>query len=118
MYAFYDDIVLKNWLFSHSILNLNKESRKVNNILWVYVHNYSKLWLLIICILGILCLLLVLQNLSFYRHLACEEDRESTALLLVKAGADLDIQNKEKKSPLAMCSSKLKNELINLKNML
>ncbi|XP_063533585.1 26S proteasome non-ATPase regulatory subunit 10-like isoform X1 [Cydia strobilella] len=47
-------------------------------------------------------------------HLACEEDRESAAIMLVKAGAALDIMNKEKKTPLDLCSIKLRHTLISL----
>ncbi|XP_032520773.2 26S proteasome non-ATPase regulatory subunit 10-like [Danaus plexippus] len=47
-------------------------------------------------------------------HLSCEEDREAVACLLVKAGASLEIQNKEKKTPLDLCSNKLRQLLINL----
>ncbi|KAL1505241.1 hypothetical protein ABEB36_004848 [Hypothenemus hampei] len=40
-------------------------------------------------------------------HLACEEDRQEEAILLVKNGADLNLQNKERQTPLDMCSPKL-----------
>lgn len=40
-------------------------------------------------------------------HLACEEDRQDEALLLVANGADPSTQNKEKNSPLDLCSVKL-----------
>ncbi|XP_066150230.1 26S proteasome non-ATPase regulatory subunit 10-like [Euwallacea fornicatus] len=40
-------------------------------------------------------------------HLACEEDRQEEALLLVKNGADLTLMNKERQSPLDLCSPKL-----------
>ncbi|XP_034830693.1 26S proteasome non-ATPase regulatory subunit 10-like [Maniola hyperantus] len=47
-------------------------------------------------------------------HLACEEDREATARMLVQAEANLNVINKEKKTPLDVCSNKLKKSLINL----
>lgn len=40
-------------------------------------------------------------------HLACEEDRQDEAMLLVENGADPKILNKEKQSPLDLCSLKL-----------
>lgn len=36
----------------------------------------------------------------FHSHYACEEKRLADAKLLVRCGARLDIQNKEKKTPL------------------
>ncbi|XP_038211865.1 26S proteasome non-ATPase regulatory subunit 10-like [Zerene cesonia] len=47
-------------------------------------------------------------------HLACEEEREGVASMLVKAGAQLDIKNKEEKTPLDLTSSKLKQTLLSL----
>ncbi|XP_035433063.2 26S proteasome non-ATPase regulatory subunit 10 [Spodoptera frugiperda] len=47
-------------------------------------------------------------------HIACEEDREAVACMLVKAGADLEIANKDKKTPLDLCSAKLRNVLSTL----
>ncbi|XP_059047017.1 26S proteasome non-ATPase regulatory subunit 10-like [Achroia grisella] len=47
-------------------------------------------------------------------HLACEEDREAVACMLVKAGADLHIKNKEQKSPLDLSSLKLQKCLTRL----
>ncbi|XP_013143652.1 PREDICTED: 26S proteasome non-ATPase regulatory subunit 10-like [Papilio polytes] len=47
-------------------------------------------------------------------HLACEEEREAVACMLVKAGASFSIKNKEEKTPLDLCSNKLKNMLHNL----
>ncbi|GBP41977.1 26S proteasome non-ATPase regulatory subunit 10 [Eumeta japonica] len=44
-------------------------------------------------------------------HLACEEDREQEAILLTKAGASLQIKNKEQKTPLDLSSKKLKKTL-------
>lgn len=49
-----------------------------------------------------------------FRHLACEEEREVAACMLFKAGADLNLSNKDKKTPLDMCSSKLKKTLNSL----
>lgn len=40
-------------------------------------------------------------------HLACEEDRQDEAKLLVKNGADLDIKNKDKLTPLDLCTPSL-----------
>lgn len=40
-------------------------------------------------------------------HLACEEDQQDIALLLVKNGADITLNNKEKKTALDYCSPKL-----------
>ncbi|CAH0723418.1 unnamed protein product, partial [Brenthis ino] len=47
-------------------------------------------------------------------YLSCEEDREAVASMLVKAGASVHVKNKEGKTPLDVCSTKLKNILINL----
>ncbi|KAJ0177213.1 hypothetical protein K1T71_007222 [Dendrolimus kikuchii] len=47
-------------------------------------------------------------------HLACEEDREAIACMLVKANANINLQNKEKKTPLDVCTPKLKKTLISL----
>lgn len=44
-------------------------------------------------------------------HLACEEDRQEEAKLLVFHGADLEITNKDKKTPLDLCSRALFNLL-------
>lgn len=41
-------------------------------------------------------------------HLACEEDRQEEAKLLVQYGADLEIKNKEEKTPLDLCSPALR----------
>lgn len=40
-------------------------------------------------------------------HLACEEDRQEEAKLLVQNGASLDIKNKEEKTPLDLCTPSL-----------
>lgn len=55
-----------------------------------------------------------LNILTCFRHLACEEEREAVACMLVKAGASFSIKNKEEKTPLDLCSNKLKNMLHNL----
>ncbi|XP_068632103.1 26S proteasome non-ATPase regulatory subunit 10-like [Battus philenor] len=47
-------------------------------------------------------------------HLACEEDREAVACMLVKAGASVSIKNKENKTPLDLCSTKLKKMLCDI----
>ncbi|XP_047024086.1 26S proteasome non-ATPase regulatory subunit 10-like [Helicoverpa zea] len=45
-------------------------------------------------------------------HIACEEDREAVACMLVKAGANMELANKDKKTPLELSSSpKLRNIL-------
>ncbi|KAJ8730108.1 hypothetical protein PYW07_017146 [Mythimna separata] len=44
-------------------------------------------------------------------HLACEEGREQVACMLVKAGASLEIADKNKKTPLDLSSAKLRNIL-------
>lgn len=40
-------------------------------------------------------------------HLACEEDRQDEAVLLVQAGAKLDVNNKERRTPLDLCNTYL-----------
>lgn len=52
----------------------------------------------------------------YFRHLACEEDREAVACMLVKAGSNTEIKNAENKSPLDLCSMKLKKTLNSLKD--
>lgn len=47
-------------------------------------------------------------------HLACEEDRQEEAKLLVQNGASLEIQNREEKTPLDLCSRGLAKELIDI----
>ena len=37
-------------------------------------------------------------------HTACEEERQEVAKLLISHGANRDIQNREEKTPLEMCS--------------
>ncbi|XP_013199739.2 26S proteasome non-ATPase regulatory subunit 10 [Amyelois transitella] len=49
-------------------------------------------------------------------HLACEEDREATACMLVKSGSNMHIKNKEEKTPLDLCSLKLRKMLSELLN--
>lgn len=51
-----------------------------------------------------------------FRHLACEEDREAVACILIKAGANTEIENKDKKTPLDLCTQKLKNTLNAIKS--
>lgn len=46
-------------------------------------------------------------------HLACEEDRQREARLLVEHGASLDLRNAEKKTPLDLCSKTLLRILTN-----
>lgn len=38
-------------------------------------------------------------------HLACEEDRQDEAVILVRNGAKLDVPNKELRTPLDLCTS-------------
>lgn len=38
-------------------------------------------------------------------HLACEEDRQDEALILVRHGARLDVRNKDKRTPLDLCTT-------------
>lgn len=45
-------------------------------------------------------------------HLACEEDRQEEAKLLVQNGADLEIMNKERRTPLDLCSVSLAKVLL------
>lgn len=45
-------------------------------------------------------------------HLACEEDRQEEARLLVSRGANLEIKNKEEKTPIDLCSPSLAKVLI------
>lgn len=40
-------------------------------------------------------------------HLACEEDEQEIAKLLVDNGGDLEIKNKEEKTALDLCSPAL-----------
>lgn len=44
-------------------------------------------------------------------HLACEEDRTEEAKMLVRNGASIDTLNKEKKSPLDLCTHTLRRIL-------
>jgi ankyrin repeat protein len=37
--------------------------------------------------------------------MACEDQNESTALMLVRAGADINRQNKEEKTPLSLANT-------------
>lgn len=46
-----------------------------------------------------------------YRHLACEEDRSDEVRLLVHYGANLNVQNKEKKTPIQLASKTLATAL-------
>ncbi|KAL3265407.1 hypothetical protein HHI36_009612 [Cryptolaemus montrouzieri] len=46
-------------------------------------------------------------------HLACEEDRQEEARLLVQNGASLQARNAEKKTPLELCSRTLHRLLVN-----
>ncbi|XP_050671183.1 26S proteasome non-ATPase regulatory subunit 10-like [Leptidea sinapis] len=48
-------------------------------------------------------------------HLACEEDRKTVITMLVEAGADMDIKNKENKTPLDLCSTSLRTLILKLK---
>lgn len=49
-------------------------------------------------------------------HLACEEDRVEESKLLVKHGADINVPNKESKTPLDYCSFSLAKILKNLES--
>ena len=44
-------------------------------------------------------------------HLACEEDRQDVAKLLITKGADVSVTNKEKKTPLDLASLGLIRQL-------
>ncbi|KAH0540617.1 26S proteasome non-ATPase regulatory subunit 10-like isoform X1 [Cotesia glomerata] len=44
-------------------------------------------------------------------HLACEEDRQQEAKLLVAHGASLEVENKERKTPLQLASGSLARQL-------
>lgn len=44
-------------------------------------------------------------------HLACEEDRQEEAKLLVGKGADISLTNKEKKTPLDLAGLGLARQL-------
>lgn len=48
-------------------------------------------------------------------HLACEEDRHEIAKFLVENGADLEIKNKEEKTPIDLSSIQLKKLLQTIK---
>lgn len=45
------------------------------------------------------------------RHLACEEDRLEEAKMLISKGASLDIQNRDEKIPLELCSAPITRQL-------
>lgn len=47
-------------------------------------------------------------------HLACEEDRQEEAKLLVSNGASLETVNKEQKTPLDYCNIKFAKELVQI----
>ncbi|RVE51250.1 hypothetical protein evm_004054 [Chilo suppressalis] len=47
-------------------------------------------------------------------HLACEEEREPVACMLLKSGANSEIMNKEKNVPLDLCSPQLRKKLNSL----
>lgn len=47
-------------------------------------------------------------------HLACEEDRQDVAKILVENGADLELKNKNRETPLDLCSRNLFKILTNL----
>lgn len=44
-------------------------------------------------------------------HLACEEDRQDEAKILVSNGASLKTKNKEEKTPLDYCNPKFAKQL-------
>lgn len=48
-------------------------------------------------------------------HLACEEDRQEVARLLVANGYSMELQNKEEKTPLEMAKPGLARELLQVK---
>ncbi|KAB0799494.1 hypothetical protein PPYR_07374 [Photinus pyralis] len=49
-------------------------------------------------------------------HLACEEDRVDEAKLLVQKGADINLTNKERQTPLQLCTKQLAAALLELVN--
>lgn len=49
-------------------------------------------------------------------HLACEEDRQEEAKLLVANGADVFSENREKKTPLDLASLGLVRQLKEIQN--
>lgn len=49
----------------------------------------------------------VTRTFLCYRHLACEEDRSEEVKLLLHYGANLNVQNKEKKTPIQLASKTL-----------
>ncbi|VDD94229.1 unnamed protein product [Enterobius vermicularis] len=52
-----------------------------------------------------------------FRHLAVEEGREDIAILLVKKGADLYMENKEKKTPISLAGNgELRKKLVGAGN--
>lgn len=44
-------------------------------------------------------------------HIVCEDENSSCALLLIANGADVNVLNKEKKSPLDMCKPALRRQI-------
>lgn len=48
-------------------------------------------------------------------HLACEEDRQEIVKFLVENGADLEIKNKEEKTPIDLAPIHLKRFLQSIK---
>lgn len=48
-------------------------------------------------------------------HLACEEDRQEEAKLLVQNGASLETKNKEEKTPLDLCTPSLVRVLLRVR---
>lgn len=52
-----------------------------------------------------------MYSVSFCRHLACEEDHVEEVKLLLHHGADLNVQNKEQKTPIQLASTTLMTAL-------
>lgn len=48
-------------------------------------------------------------------HLACEEDRQQEAKLLVTHGANFELTNKERKTPLDLASDSLSRQLTKMR---
>ena len=53
-----------------------------------------------------------------FRHLACEEDRNEIAILLVKHGVNIDIVNKEGNTALSLASRGLAARLATMLQIL
>jgi ankyrin repeat protein len=51
------------------------------------------------------------KRCTFLSHLACEEDRAEEVKMLLHSGADLNLVNKEKKTPIQLASATLMKAL-------